>query len=79
MALSEVNHVSLSSFTEDDCPGRCKTHRSIDVNGGSNEPRLSKSFTVSARKEYAYMLYKVIFGAGSCCSQCDVTVYFVWK
>lgn len=51
MALSEVNHVSLSSFTEDDCPGRYKTDCSVGVNGGSNEPRLSENFTVSARKE----------------------------
>ena len=67
MALSEVNQVSLSSFTEDNCPGRYKTDCSVDVNGGSNEPRLSKNFTVSTRKEYSYMIYKVICGTGSCC------------
>lgn len=77
MVLSEVNRVSLPSFHEDDCPGRYKTDCSVDINRRSNEPRLSKNFTVSGRKEYSYMIHKVICGTGSCCYYSDVTMYFM--
>lgn len=52
---------------------------SVDFIEGSNELRLSKNFTVSARKEYNYMIYKAICGTGSCCYQFDEAVYFMWK
>lgn len=62
MALSEANNVSLCFFTENDCPGRHERDCCVDVNGGGNKPRLCKNFAVSARKEYSYMIYKVVCG-----------------
>lgn len=52
-----MNHDSLPSFPEHDCPGRCKPDCSVDINGGSNKPGLNRNSTVSAGKENSYLIY----------------------
>lgn len=63
----KVNHDSLPSFPEHNCPGRCKPDCFVDINGGSNTAGFNRNLTASAGKENSYLIYKVICGKASCC------------